>query len=165
MSTWSIFWLGEPRGSFWDSFTISTFWPEHSFMDKSYRVVWWWWWGGGPCDFSVSPWSKSFFFLFLGDFYLTWGPVGTGARTQTWTRAWQYGSRGYNIYFDLTICKRKLLPLSRRFSVSKSFPFQCSEKMSLSNLWANEGPQFSALVNPANYLEASKFLQKFRFLF
>ena len=35
-------------------------------MDKSYRVVWWWWWGGGPCDFSVSPWSKSFFFPFLG---------------------------------------------------------------------------------------------------
>ena len=22
--------------------------------------------GGGPCDFSVSPWSKSFFFSFLG---------------------------------------------------------------------------------------------------
>ena len=31
-----------------------------------------------PCDFSVSPWSKSFFFSFLGDFYSTWGPVGTG---------------------------------------------------------------------------------------
>ena len=32
-------------------------------------------WGGvgGPCDFSVSPRSKSFFFLFLGDFYSTWG--------------------------------------------------------------------------------------------
>ena len=44
---------------------------------------------GGPCDFSVSPWSKSFFFPFLGDFYSTWGPVGTGARTWTWTRAWQ----------------------------------------------------------------------------
>ena len=24
------------------------------------------WWGGGPCDFSVSPWSKSFFFSFFG---------------------------------------------------------------------------------------------------
>ena len=27
------------------------------------------------------------FFPFLGDFYSTWGPVGTGARTWTWTRA------------------------------------------------------------------------------
>ena len=31
-------------------------------------------------------WSKSFF-SFLGDFYSTWGPVGTGAWTWTWTRA------------------------------------------------------------------------------
>ena len=23
-------------------------------------------WGGGPCDFNVSPWSKFFFFSFLG---------------------------------------------------------------------------------------------------
>ena len=23
-----------------------------------------WWCGGGPCDFSVSPWSKSFFSFF-----------------------------------------------------------------------------------------------------
>ena len=44
-------------------------------------------WVGGPCDFSVSPWSKSFFFSFLGDFYLTWGSVGTGAWTRTWARA------------------------------------------------------------------------------
>ena len=44
--------------------------PEHSFMLKSYG------WEmssqlcggvGGQCDFSVSPWSKSFFFPFLGD--------------------------------------------------------------------------------------------------
>ncbi len=42
---------------------------------------------GGPCDFSVSLRSKSFFFLFLGDFYLTWGPVGIRAWTRTWTRA------------------------------------------------------------------------------
>ena len=88
MSTWSIFWLGEPRGSFWDTFTFCTFLPEHSFMLKSYG--WWGGVGGGPCDFSVSPWSKSFFFLFLGDFYSTLGPVGTGARTWTWTRAWQF---------------------------------------------------------------------------
>ena len=40
---------------------------------------------GGPCDFSVSPWSKSFFFPFLVDFYSTMGSVGTG--TWTWTRA------------------------------------------------------------------------------
>ena len=51
--------------------------------------------GGGPCDFSVSPRSKSFFFLFLGDFYLTWGPVWTRARTRTWTRAWQYGAKSF----------------------------------------------------------------------
>ena len=36
------------------------------------------WWGGGPCDYSVSPWSKSFFFPFLGDFYSTWGLLGQG---------------------------------------------------------------------------------------
>ena len=42
---------------------------------------------GGPCDFSVSPWSKSFFIPFLGDFHSTWGSVGTGAWTRTWTRA------------------------------------------------------------------------------
>ena len=44
-------------------------------MPKSY-----WWVGGvgGPFDFSVSPWSKSFFFPFLGDFYSTCGSVGTG---------------------------------------------------------------------------------------
>ena len=35
-------------------------------------------WGGGPCDFSVSPWSQSFFFPFLGDFYSTWGLLGQG---------------------------------------------------------------------------------------
>ena len=40
-----------------------------------------------PCDLSVSPWSKSFFFPFLGDFYSTWGPVRT--RAWTWTRARQ----------------------------------------------------------------------------
>ena len=35
-------------------------------------------WGGvgGPCDFVVSPRSKSFF-SFLGDFYSTLVPVGT----------------------------------------------------------------------------------------
>ena len=43
--------------------------------------------GDGPCDFSVSPRSKYCFFLLWGDFYLTWGPVGT--RAWTWTRAWQ----------------------------------------------------------------------------
>ena len=34
-----------------------------------------WWGGGGPCDFSVSPRSKSFFFLFtrlLFDFGACW---------------------------------------------------------------------------------------------
>ena len=36
-----FFWLGESRGSFWDTFTISTFLPEHSFMLKSYRWVGW----------------------------------------------------------------------------------------------------------------------------
>ena len=54
-------------------------------MLKSYRVGGGG--GGGPCDFSVSPWSKSFFFPFFGDFYSTWGPDGTGARTLTWTGA------------------------------------------------------------------------------
>ena len=36
-------------------------------------------WGGvvGPCNFSVSPWSKAFFFPFLGDFCSTWRSVGT----------------------------------------------------------------------------------------
>ena len=49
LSTWSIFWLDESRGSFWATFTNSTFLPEHSFILKSYG-----WVGGGPCDFSVS---------------------------------------------------------------------------------------------------------------
>ena len=35
-------------------------------------------WVGGPCDFGVSLRSKSFFFLFVGDFYLTWGLLGHG---------------------------------------------------------------------------------------
>ncbi len=43
----------------------------------------------GPCENSVSPRSKSFFFPFLGDFYSTWWSVGTGAWTRTRTRAWQ----------------------------------------------------------------------------
>ena len=38
----------------------------------------------GPCDYGVSPRSKSFFF-FLFDFYSTWEPGGT----RIWTRAWQ----------------------------------------------------------------------------
>ena len=36
-------------------------------MLKSYGVL------GGPYDFSVSPRSKSFFFLFLGDFFFHLG--------------------------------------------------------------------------------------------
>ena len=45
-------------------------------------VVVWWGGGDGPCDFGVSPSSKSFFFLaptrffWGGNFYLTWGSVG-----------------------------------------------------------------------------------------
>ena len=30
-------------------------------------------WGGGPCDFSVSPWSKSFFFFFFGGTFIQLG--------------------------------------------------------------------------------------------
>ena len=33
-------------------------------------------WGGGPCDFSVSPWSKSFFFLGGGTFIQLRGLLG-----------------------------------------------------------------------------------------
>ena len=44
-------------------------------MLKSYRVVGW---VGGPCDFSVSPWSKSFFFPFLGTFIQLGGLLGQG---------------------------------------------------------------------------------------
>ena len=37
--------------------------------------------GGGPCDFSVSPWSKSFFFSFLrGTFIQLGGLLGQGLR-------------------------------------------------------------------------------------
>ena len=36
------------------------------------------WGGGGPCDFSVSPWSKSFFFPFLGTFIQLGGLLGQG---------------------------------------------------------------------------------------
>ena len=48
-----FFWLDESRGSFWATFTFSTFLPEHSFMLKSYR---WVGWGGvgGPWDFIVT---------------------------------------------------------------------------------------------------------------
>ncbi len=35
LSTWSIFLLDGPRRSFGDTFTITTFLPEHSFMLKS----------------------------------------------------------------------------------------------------------------------------------
>ena len=35
-----FFGLDESRGSFWATFTFSTFLPEHSFMLKSYRVGW-----------------------------------------------------------------------------------------------------------------------------
>ena len=34
------------------------------------------WGGGGPCDFSVSPRSKSFFFLFWGTFIRLRGLLG-----------------------------------------------------------------------------------------
>ena len=34
------------------------------------------WGGGGPCDFSVSPRSKSFFFSLLWDFFSTWSLLG-----------------------------------------------------------------------------------------
>ena len=88
LSTWSFFWLDESRGSFGDIFTISTFLPEHSFMLKSYQV------GGvgGPSDFSVSPWSKFFYFPFSENFYSTSGPVWawTWTLTRTWTGAWQF---------------------------------------------------------------------------
>ena len=39
--------------------------------------------GGGPCDFSVSPWSKSFFFSFLGGTFIRLGGLlgqGLGLR-------------------------------------------------------------------------------------
>ena len=35
-------------------------------------------WGGGPCDFSVSPRSKSFFFLPFGTFIQLGGLFGQG---------------------------------------------------------------------------------------
>ena len=38
-------------------------------------------------DFSVSPWSKFFYFPFLENFYSTWGPVGAWTWTTNWTRA------------------------------------------------------------------------------
>ena len=37
-STWSIFSLDESRGSFWGTFTISTYLPEHSFILKGYVI-------------------------------------------------------------------------------------------------------------------------------
>ena len=45
-------------------------------MLQSYRVGW----GGvgGPCDFSVSPRSKSFFFIFWGTFIRLGGLLGQG---------------------------------------------------------------------------------------
>ena len=36
------------------------------------------WWGGVPCDFSVSPRSKSFFFLGGGNFIQLGGLLGQG---------------------------------------------------------------------------------------
>ena len=38
-------------------------------MLKSYGVGG----GGGPCDYSVSPWSKSFFFSFFGELLFNFG--------------------------------------------------------------------------------------------
>ena len=42
------------------------------------KVGGWGGWVGGPCDFSVSPWSKSFFFSFLGTFIQLGGLFGLG---------------------------------------------------------------------------------------
>ena len=74
----------ESRGPFWDTFTFSTF-----SRSPLLKLGVGWCWGGGPCYYCVSPWSKSFFYNFLGDFHSTKGSVGTGAWTWTWTRAWQ----------------------------------------------------------------------------
>ena len=109
LSTWSIFWLDESMGSFWAIFIFCTFLPEHSFMLKSY---WWVGWGGVVVAhvIIVSAQSKELGFWFfrlrvriwglfeqgIGDLdsglttCSTWKPVGTGTRTRTWTRAWQF---------------------------------------------------------------------------
>ena len=75
------------------------------------------------CDFSVSPWSKSFFFPFLGDFYSTWGPVGTGAQTWTWTRAWQLHSKKFFFFLSTllsleVLMGQKIEQTARRSTVS-----------------------------------------------
>ena len=47
-------------------------------------------WGGGVVAHVIlvsALGPNPSFFLFWGDFYSTWGPVGTGATTRTWTRA------------------------------------------------------------------------------
>ena len=43
--------------------------------------------GGGAHVILVSALGPNPSFPFFGDFYSTWGPVGTGARTWFWTRA------------------------------------------------------------------------------
>ena len=99
---------------------------------------------GGPCDFSVSPWSKSFFFPFLGDFYSTWGSVGTRAWTWTWTRAWQL------IIFesqDLTLSTASLVDLFcfLKKNLSSIFVFDFNQSLPIGSfvqncLFASPGP-------------------------
>ena len=61
------------------------------------------------------------------------------------------------------ICKRKVLPLSRHISIYKSFPFPSHVEMILANLCANEGTQFSVLVNPVRILNEQKIFERFLF--
>ena len=70
LSTYSIFWLDESRGSFLATFTISTFLPEHSFMLKSYGWGGGWWWPMWllcqPKSFCSWPWDFGLWDFGLG---------------------------------------------------------------------------------------------------
>ena len=77
LSSRSIFWLDESRGSFWATFTIRTFLPEHSFMLKSYR------WGGWVAHMILVS-AQVPLVLTLGLWTLGLWTLGL------WTWAWQF---------------------------------------------------------------------------
>ena len=111
LSTWSIFFgwvVGGHAGSFnseWHDYLlllclhqICIFYLVHTSQSGSLigqNACWSWhpWsevipvclkWTSGPCENRVRPRSKLPLFPFGGDFYLTWGSVGTAAWTWTW---------------------------------------------------------------------------------
>ena len=65
LSTWSIFFGWMSQGGHSEQLLFFALFYQST---PSCLKVGGWRGGGGPCDFSVSPWSKSFLFPFWGTF-------------------------------------------------------------------------------------------------